>query len=56
MEAIDRVIGGLEKENRVMNPKEKETVAYQEAGHAIVAEFRASVAATAVAGTGGALT
>jgi cell division protease FtsH len=30
----------LEKKNRVMNPKEKETVAYHEAGHAIVAEFR----------------
>ena len=41
-EAIDRVIGGLEKKNRVMNPKEKETVAYHEAGHAIVAEFRPS--------------
>jgi cell division protease FtsH len=39
-EAIDRVVGGLEKKNRVMNPKEKETVAYHEAGHAIVAEFR----------------
>ena len=39
-EAIDRVVGGLEKRNRVMNPKEKETVAYHEAGHAIVAEFR----------------
>ena len=39
-EAIDRVIGGLEKRNRVMNPKEKETVAYHEAGHALVAENR----------------
>ena len=39
-EAIDRVVGGLEKKNRVMNPKEKETVAYHEAGHAIVAELR----------------
>ena len=39
-EAIDRVVGGLEKKNRVMNPKEKETVAYHEAGHAIVAQFR----------------
>ena len=39
-EAIDRVVGGLQKKNRVMNPKEKETVAYHEAGHAIVAEFR----------------
>jgi cell division protease FtsH len=39
-EAIDRVIGGLEKRNRVMNPTEKETVAYHEAGHALIAESR----------------
>jgi len=39
-EAIDRVIGGLEKKNRVINPQEKETVAYHEAGHALVAMFR----------------
>ena len=37
-EAIDRVIGGLEKKKRVMNPKEKEIIAYHESGHAIVAE------------------
>ena len=37
-EAIDRVIGGLEKKKRVMNPKEKETIAFHESGHAIVAE------------------
>jgi cell division protease FtsH len=37
-EAIDRVVGGLEKKNRVMNAKEKEIVAYHESGHAIVAE------------------
>jgi cell division protease FtsH len=37
-EAIDRVVGGLEKKNRVMNPQEKETVAFHESGHAIVAE------------------
>jgi cell division protease FtsH len=36
--AIDRMIGGLEKKNRVMNPKEKEIVAFHESGHAIVAE------------------
>ena len=36
-EAIDRTIGGLEKKNRVMNPKEKEIVAYHEAGHGLVA-------------------
>lgn len=39
-EAIDRVIAGLEKRNRIMNPKEKETVAYHESGHALVAENR----------------
>jgi len=39
-EAIDRVEAGLEKKNRVMNPKEKETVAHHEAGHALVAESR----------------
>ena len=37
-EAIDRIIGGLEKKNRVMNPREKEIVAFHESGHAIVAE------------------
>ncbi|TFW33654.1 ATP-dependent zinc metalloprotease FtsH [Massilia horti] len=39
-EAADRVIAGMEKKNRVMNPTEKQTVAYHEAGHAITAEFR----------------
>jgi len=38
-EAIDRVIGGLEKKKRVMNIKEKEIVAYHETGHALMAEF-----------------
>ncbi len=37
-EAIDRVVGGLQKKNRVMNPQEKEIVAFHESGHAIVAE------------------
>jgi cell division protease FtsH len=37
-EAIDRVVGGLEKKNRVMNVQEKEIVAFHESGHAIVAE------------------
>ena len=36
-EAIDRVIAGLERKNRVLNKKEKEIVAYHEAGHAVVA-------------------
>jgi len=34
--AVDRVIGGLEKRNHVMTLEEKRTVAYHEAGHAIV--------------------
>jgi cell division protease FtsH len=38
-EAIDRVVGGLEKKTRVMNALEKRTVAYHEAGHALVAEL-----------------
>ena len=39
-DAIERIVGGLERKNRVMNPREKETVAYHEAGHALVAEMR----------------
>src|SRR5437870_4091642 len=38
-EAIERVIGGLQKKSRVMNPREKKTVAYHESGHALVAEL-----------------
>ena len=37
-EAIDRVVAGLQKKNRVMNAQEKKIVAFHEAGHAIVAE------------------
>jgi len=36
-EAIERVVAGLEKKNRLINPREKEIVAYHELGHAIVA-------------------
>ena len=36
-EAIERVVAGLEKKNRLINPREKETVAFHELGHAIVA-------------------
>lgn len=36
-EAIERIIGGLEKKNRLINVKEREFVAYHEMGHALVA-------------------
>ncbi|MGB2713947.1 MAG: ATP-dependent zinc metalloprotease FtsH [Vicinamibacterales bacterium] len=35
--AIERIVGGLEQRSRVMNVKERETVAYHECGHALVA-------------------
>ncbi|CAN5822089.1 ATP-dependent zinc metalloprotease FtsH [soil metagenome] len=37
-DAVDRIIAGLEKKNRLINDKERTIVAYHEAGHAIVAE------------------
>jgi len=40
-EAIDRALTGLERKSRVMNAQEKLTIAYHEAGHALVAESRA---------------
>jgi cell division protease FtsH len=36
-EAIDRVVAGLEKKNRILNERDKEIVAYHESGHALVA-------------------
>jgi AFG3 family protein len=38
-DAIDRVIGGLEKKNKIISPSEKRIVAYHEAGHAISGWF-----------------
>ncbi|MFN3415176.1 MAG: ATP-dependent zinc metalloprotease FtsH [Caldimonas sp.] len=35
--AIERIVAGLEKKNRVLNPREREVVAYHEMGHALVA-------------------
>jgi cell division protease FtsH len=35
--AIERIIAGLEKKNRLLNPKERKVVAYHELGHALVA-------------------
>jgi len=37
--AIDRVIGGLEKKNKLISPEEKRVIAYHEAGHAISGWF-----------------
>ncbi len=36
MDAIDRIIGGLEKRNKIISQEEKRTIAYHEAGHATV--------------------
>jgi cell division protease FtsH len=36
-DAVDRVIGGLEKKNKIISPREKRIVAYHEAGHAVSA-------------------
>lgn len=38
-DAIERVIAGLEKKNKLINPHEREVVAYHESGHAIVGHF-----------------
>ena len=37
--ALDRVIGGLEKKNKIISPREKEIIAYHEAGHAVCGWF-----------------
>ena len=36
LDAVDRIVGGLEKKNKIITPKEKKTIAYHEAGHATV--------------------
>ncbi len=59
-EAIDRVVAGLEKKARVMSPREREIIAYHEAGHALVAEslpladpvHRVSIIPRGIAGLG----
>jgi cell division protease FtsH len=38
-EALDRVIAGPQRKSRVMDPSERETIAYHEAGHAVVGEL-----------------
>ena len=36
-DAVERIVAGLEKRNRLLNPREREVVAYHEMGHALVA-------------------
>jgi ATP-dependent metalloprotease FtsH len=36
LDAVDRIVGGLEKKSKIITPKEKKTIAYHEAGHATV--------------------
>ena len=36
LDAVDRIVGGLEKKNKIITPQEKKTVAFHEAGHATV--------------------
>ena len=36
LDAVDRIIGGLEKKSKIISPDEKKTIAYHEAGHATV--------------------
>ncbi len=36
LDAIDRIVGGLEKKNKIITPEEKRTIAYHEGGHATV--------------------
>ncbi|WP_046743583.1 ATP-dependent zinc metalloprotease FtsH [Kordia zhangzhouensis] len=36
LDAVDRIVGGLEKKNKIITPEEKKTVAFHEAGHATV--------------------
>ncbi len=38
-EAIEKTVAGLQKKNRLINPKEREIVAYHETGHALTAVF-----------------
>jgi cell division protease FtsH len=36
LDAVDRIVGGLEKKNKIITPEEKKVIAYHEAGHATV--------------------
>ena len=39
LDAVDRIVGGLEKKNKIITKEEKKTIAYHEAGHAAVSWF-----------------
>jgi cell division protease FtsH len=39
LDAVDRIVGGLEKKNKIITPGEKKTIAYHEVGHAISGHF-----------------
>ncbi len=39
LDAVDRIVGGLEKKHKIITPREKKTIAYHEAGHATVSWF-----------------
>lgn len=41
-EALDRIVAGLEKKNRLLNDKEKKIVAFHETGHALTAAYRST--------------
>ncbi len=43
LEARDRIIGGMERKSKIISPKEKEIVAYHEAGHAVVSWYLKNV-------------
>ena len=43
MEARDRIVGGMERKSKIISPKEKETVAHHEAGHAVVSWYLKNV-------------
>jgi cell division protease FtsH len=39
LDAVDRIVGGLEKKNKIITPGEKRTIAFHEAGHAMTSWF-----------------
>jgi ATP-dependent metalloprotease FtsH len=39
LDAVDRIVGGLEKKNKIITPSEKRTIAFHEAGHAMTSWF-----------------